>query len=64
MGRPFIKNNMYKGVINMQYVRISIKITYFNENVEEIIIPKEYLWCFVETLVNCETIKKVEIEEL
>lgn len=64
MGRPFIKNNMYKGVISMQKVRISIKITYFNESIETIIMPKDYLWCFVETLVNCETIIKVEIEEL
>lgn len=48
----------------MKEVRISIKITYFNENVEEIIMPKDYLWNFVETLVNCETIIKVEIEEL
>ena len=48
----------------MKEIRISIKITYFNESIEEIIIPKDYLWNFVEVLVNYETIVKVEIEEL
>ena len=48
----------------MKEIRISIKITYFNENIEEIIIPKDYLFNFVGALVNCETIIKVEIEEL
>lgn len=48
----------------MKEIKISIKIAYFNGNFEEIIIPKDYLCNFVGTLVNCETIKKVEIEEL
>lgn len=48
----------------MKETKISIKITYFNGNVEEIIMPYDYLCNFVDRLVNCETIIKVEIEEL
>ena len=48
----------------MKEPMIKITITYFNNNVEEIIIPEDYLCYFVDRLVNCEIIIKVEIEEL
>ena len=48
----------------MKEPMIKITITYFNNNVEEIIMPKDYLYYFVANLINAETIIKVEIEEL